>query len=106
MALLTGAAQSTELEVVVANIRSGKGLIRVAICSPDTFLKESCQWHGQAYQDEAEIGRIPRNFFGLPTVGIGFSNDAPFRFGPPSFTDAAFRLGTAGGRIRINLRYF
>ena len=128
MALLTGGAHTAELEVVVANIRSGKGIIRVAICSPDTFLKESCQWHGhgkaaagevkvvvevppgawaaQAYQDETEIGRIPRNFFGLPTVGIGFSNDAPFRFGPPSFADAAFRLGAGGGRIRINLRYF
>jgi len=128
MAVLTGGAQAAKLEVVVANIRTGKGHIRVAVCSADTFLKESCQWNGrvkaapgevtitldvppgawaaQAYQDETDIGKIPCNFFGLPTVGIGFSNDAPFRFGPPSFADAAFRLGPSGGRIRLNLRYF
>lgn len=126
--MLAGSAQAARLEIVVANVRSGKGHVRVAVCSPDTFLKETCQWyaHGkaapgevtvtlevppgtwaaQAYQDEDDIGKIARNFFGLPTVGIGFSNDAPFRFGPPSFADAAFRLEPGGGRIRLNLRYF
>lgn len=126
--MLAGGAQAAKLEVVVGNVRSGKGHVRVAVCSPDTFLKETCQWHGQgkaapgevtvtldvppgtwaaqAYQDENDVGKITRNFFGLPTVGIGFSNDAPFRFGPPSFADAAFRLGAGGGRIRFNLRYF
>ena len=125
--MLAGGAQAAKLEVVVGNIRTGKGHIRVAVCSADTFLKD-CQWraHGkavpgevmvtldvppgtwaaQAYQDETDVGRITRNFFGLPTVGIGFSNDAPFRFGPPSFADAAFRLEAGGGRIRLNLRYF
>ncbi len=126
--MLASGAQAAKLEVMVGNIRSGKGHVRVAVCSPDTFLKETCQWYGhgkavpgevtvtldvppgtwaaQAYQDENDIGKIARNFFGLPTVGIGFSNDAPFRFGPPSFADAAFRLGAGGGRIRLNLRYF
>lgn len=126
--LASSGVQAARLEVVVGNIRSGKGHIRVAICSPETFLKETCQWHGQgkaapgevtvtldvpsgtwaaqAYQDENDVGKITRNFFGLPTVGIGFSNDAPFRFGPPSFADAAFRLGAGSGRIRLNLRYF
>ncbi len=128
MVILNAGAQAAKLDVVVANIRSGKGHIRVAVCSANTFLKESCQWNGrgkakpgevtvtldvppgtwaaQAYQDEDDIGKIPRNFFGLPKVGIGFSNDAPFRFGPPSFSDAAFRLDPSGGRIRLNLRYF
>jgi len=125
---LSGNVQAARLEVVVGNIRSGRGHIRVAVCSPATFLKETCQWNAhskaaagevtltldvppgtwaaQAYQDEDNVGRITRNFFGLPKVGIGFSNDAPFRFGPPSFADAAFRLGPGGGRIRFNLRYF
>jgi len=126
--MLAGGAQAARLEVVVGNIRNARGHIRVAVCTADTFLKETCQWraHGkaasgevtltldvppgtwaaQAYQDETDVGKITRNFFGLPTVGIGFSNDAPFRFGPPSFADAAFRLGAGGGRIRLNLRYF
>jgi len=126
--ILAGGAQAAKLEVVVGNIRNARGHIRVAVCTADTFLKETCQWrtHGkavrgevtltldvppgtwaaQAYQDETDVGKITRNFFGLPTVGIGFSNDAPFRFGPPAFADAAFRLDAGGGRIRLNLRYF
>jgi len=126
--LLPGIAQAGKLEVVVAKVRNGKGHVRVAACSVDTFLKESCQWNGevkaapgavtvtldvppgtwavQAYHDEDDSGDVTRNFLGIPTEGLGFSNDAPFRFGPPKFADAAFRLGADGGRIRLNLRYF
>jgi len=121
-------AQAAKLEVVVANVRSGKGRVRVAACSAETFLKDSCQWNGevkaapgevmvtlevppgiwavQAYQDEDGSGKVTRNFLGIPTEGLGFSNDAPFRFGPPKFADAAFRLEPGGGRIRLTLRYF
>jgi len=121
-------AQAAKLEVVVANVRSGKGRVRVAACSAETFLKASCQWNGevkaapgevmvtlevppgiwavQAYQDEDGSGKVTRNFLGIPTEGLGFSNDAPFRFGPPKFADAAFRLEPGGGRIRLTLRYF
>ncbi len=42
----------------------------------------------------------------MPTEGIGFSNDAKMRFGPPSFADAAFTLGAAGGQIALALRYY
>lgn len=125
---LPHAAQAAKLEIVVAKVRNGKGHVRVAVCSPELFLKDSCQWNGdikatpgevtlaldvppgtwavQAFQDEDDSGEVTRSVLGFPTEGIGFSNDAPFRFGPPKFTDAAFRLGAGGGRIRINLRYF
>ncbi len=125
---MAGSVQAAKLEVVVANVRSGKGHVRVAACSADTFLKDFCQWNGevraapgevmvtlevppgvwavQAYQDEDGSGKVTRNFFGIPTEGLGFSNDAPFRFGPPKFADAAFRLEPGGGRIRLTLRYF
>jgi len=126
--MVANVAQAAKLEIVVANVRSGKGHVRVAVCSPETFLKDSCQWNGeikaapgevmvtlevppgvwavQAYQDEDGSGKVTRNFLGIPTEGLGFSNDAPFRFGPPKFADAAFRLEPGGGRIRLTLRYF
>ncbi len=126
--MVASVAQAAKLEVVVANVRSGKGRVRVAACSAETFLKDSCQWNGevkaapgevmvtlevppgiwavQAYQDEDGSGKVTRNFLGIPTEGLGFSNDAPFRFGPPKFADAAFRLEPGGGRIRLTLRYF
>ena len=117
------------LEVTVANVRSGRGFVRVAVCPKASFLQPSCPWKGsapaqsgsvvvtiagvppglyaaQAYQDETDIRSIPRTLFGIPEVGIGFSNDAPFRFGPPRFGDAAFQVGAGGGVIGLRLRYF
>ena len=114
--------------MVVANVRSGKGHVRIAVCTAETFLKDTCQrstevrsapgevkvaldvppgtWAVQAYLDEDDIKRISRNFLGIPTTGLGFSNDAPFRFGPPKFADAAFHHEPGGTRIRLTLRYF
>lgn len=128
MALLTGTAHAATLEVVVANIRNGNGRVRVAACTAETFLKDTCQvvgnakaaagevmvrlevppgtWAVQAFLDEDDNREINRSFVGIPTEGLGFSNDAAFRFGPPRFADAAFILTAGGGRIRLNLRYF
>ena len=126
--LASTAASAVTLEVTVANVRNNKGHVRVAACTQATFLKEHCAytaqvpsvagetvvrlevppgtWAVQAYQDENDSGKIDRNLLGMPKVGLGFSNDAPFRFGPPSYGDAAFQLGAGGGRIRLTLRYF
>lgn len=128
MTLLPGAAGAATLEVVVANVRNDRGHVRVAACTQQNFLKEFCKYNGdakatagetvvrvelppgtwavQAYQDENDNEQVDRNLVGIPTEGLGFSNDAPFRFGPPSYGDAAFQLGAAGGRIRLTLRYF
>ena len=127
-ALLVLPVRAATLEVTVANLRNGTGDVRVAVCSPATFLKEKCEYNGlaparagetvvrvegvppgvwavQAYHDEDRNTEVTRNLLGMPTEGIGFSNDAPFRFGPPTYADAAFQLGPAGGRIRLRLRY-
>jgi uncharacterized protein (DUF2141 family) len=114
--------------VVVTGVRNAQGQVRVAICSRDRFLQPECQhvdqapartgevtvriqnvppgtWAAQAFHDEDGDGKIGTNLLGLPTEGLGFSNDARFRFGPPSFDDAAFQLGRTDGRIRFKLRY-
>ena len=117
------------VDVTVTGVRSAKGHVLVAVCDRSHFLQESCPYHGrspaqvgsvtvhvtgvppgvyaaQAFQDENENGKVDRNLFGLPTEGIGFSNNAPMRFGPPSFDAAAFSLGPGGGVISFSLRYF
>ena len=135
MALLTllavqpASAQQAVLEVTVTGVRSAAGHVLVAVCDRATFLQETCRYKGrvqaavgsvvvritgippgqyaaQAYADANDNGRIDRNFLGIPTEGIGFSNDAPMRFGPPSFADAAFTLGAEGGRISFGLKYY
>jgi uncharacterized protein (DUF2141 family) len=129
VAIASAQAESASLDVTITGVRSAAGHVLVAICSRDTFLQETCQYRGstparpgsvvvrivglppgvyaaQAYQDENDDHRVNRNLFGIPTEGIGFSNDAPMRFGPPSFADAAFSVGEAGGRIQLKLRYY
>lgn len=122
-------AVAADLSVAVGNIRNGQGMVRVAVCTRDTFTKSGCPFTAseparpgqvtvtlrgippgtyavQAYHDENENRQIDRNFFGLPEEGIGFSNDAPIRFGPPSFADAALAIGDGGGTTALTLRYF
>ena len=55
------------------------------------------------YHDENGNGAFDQGIFGIPLEDYGFSNDASGFFGPPSFADAAFRIGAAGGRITIRL---
>jgi uncharacterized protein (DUF2141 family) len=120
-------ARAATLEVTVTGIRNAAGDIRVAICSRARFLQETCEhvahapaavgsvtlrvpdvppgvWAAQAFHDENRDGKID-TVLGIPTEGLGFSNDAAFRFGPPDFNEAAFRLGPGGGVIRFSLRY-
>lgn len=116
------------VEVAVGGVRDGRGHVRVAVCPPREFLTERCAHNGraparpgtvvvrvpgvppgtyavQAWHDEGDTGRIGRNVLGIPREGVGFSRDAPFRFGPPRFADAAFEVGPAGGRTALTLRY-
>ena len=128
-AAATAAAEPSAIVVTVSGVRSSGGHVLVAICDRDHFLHETCPYHGrvsaspgavtvhiadvppgtyaaQAFQDENDNGKIDRNFFGLPTEGIGFSNNAQMTFGPPSFDAAAFTVGASGGVIGLKLRYF
>jgi uncharacterized protein (DUF2141 family) len=122
-------ARADPLIVTVAGVRSDVGSVRVAVCSKANFLKPTCEhvgsapakagevvvrleavppgtWAAQAFHDEDDDGKVGTNLIGIPTEGLGFSNDVRFHFGPPSFNDAAFALGPGGGRIRFTLRYF
>lgn len=127
--VMAAPAGAADLSVAVGNVRNDHGLVRVAVCTQDTFLKRGCPFTGseparpgqvtvtvrgippgtyavQAYHDENENRQVDRNFFGLPEEGIGFSNDAPIRFGPPSYADAALAIGDGGGTTALKLRYF
>jgi uncharacterized protein (DUF2141 family) len=60
----------------------------------------------EAFHDEDDNGKLERSFFGLPEEGMGFSNDAPMRFGPPAFGAASFDVGGMDGQIRFSMRYY
>ena len=60
----------------------------------------------QAFHDEIGNLDLDRSILGMPEEDIGFSNDAPMRFGLLRFEDATIEVGAAGAATRLRLRYF
>jgi uncharacterized protein (DUF2141 family) len=54
------------------------------------------------FHDENSNGKMDTNFIGIPKEGVGASNDAKGRFGPPKFEAAAFQY--SGGRLELKVR--
>jgi uncharacterized protein (DUF2141 family) len=117
------------LIINVDNVRTANGTVHVDVCPEAKFLNDGCPWKGnakarvgltsvivtglkpgryavQAFLDENGNGEVDRGIFGMPKEGVGFSNDAKIRFGPPKFAEAAFGYDGAGQAIHLNLRYF
>lgn len=128
VALVLGqAAAAAPVTIDVSNVRSPMGHIRFSICSRATFLHDSCEFEAktpavvgtttivfadipsgryavQIFQDEYDDGIVHRGMLGIPTEGIGFSNDAPLHLHGPKFNEAAFDVGEHAVALRIRLR--
>jgi len=70
--------------------------VNVASVSPRSYAI-------QAYHDENDNLTVDRNFLGIPNEAIGFSNNAPVRFGPPRFDDAEVIVPPEGIRTALQL---
>lgn len=55
--------------------------------------------------DENDNDALDTNFLGIPKEGIGTSNNAKARFGPPKFRDAKFTVRDADVTQRITMAY-
>jgi uncharacterized protein (DUF2141 family) len=129
LALSPAAALASEVDVVVSGVRNDRGKVLVAVCTREAFLGPGCRWSIavparpgvvdatvdgvppgtyaiQVFHDENENLDLDRNFIGFPKEGLGFSNDAPMKYGPPSFEDAAIGIPTTGARATVTLRYY
>lgn len=115
------------LRIEVTNVRNATGKVHVDVCHQAEFLKD-CRiisevkavtgttvitigglapgnYGVQVTHDENGNGKVDRGLFGIPKEGVGFSNDAPIRFGPPKWADAVF--GVNGDKtISLKMRYF
>jgi uncharacterized protein (DUF2141 family) len=56
------------------------------------------------FQDLNGDGKLTKNGFGLPIEPYGFSNNARSTFGPPSFSQAAFKVSEKTSLIEITVR--
>jgi uncharacterized protein (DUF2141 family) len=57
------------------------------------------------FHDQNGNGKLDRNWLGIPSEGVGFSNNPPILAGPPSFDAASFVLDSHDRRIRIYVDY-
>ncbi len=57
------------------------------------------------YHDENDNGRLDTGFLGIPTEGLGASNDAKGFMGPPSFEKARVELRPGENRIVVHVNY-
>ena len=120
--------QPNVLRVAVSGVSSSRGHVRVDVCGRTEFLS-SCRYSGsapakpgetvvevkdlppgiyavQAYDDRNDNQKVDRNLIGMPTEGVGFSNNAPVPFSGPSFKDAAFTFDGGEKTISLHLRRF
>ena len=116
-----------QLRVVVKNIKSSNGSIRLALYSneKDFMKKEFSIAQEKASEGETVVSvgipfgtyaigvihdsndnmELDTNLIGVPKEGFGFSNDAMGLFGPPGFDKASFKFDE-NKEVTINLRYF
>ena len=125
------ASAANVIKVVVVDFHSNKGQANCALFgSADGFPETSakaikttnakiekqqalCGFSGVApgdyavavFHDENSNGRLERNFMGIPKEGVGASNDAKGKFGPPKFDDARFNYGGGSKTLTIHVQY-
>ncbi len=127
MFLSAALVQAANVTVNVSGIKGQSGMLRVALCSKQEFLK-SCEkvqpidikgvnaiavfkdikpgvWAVIVLHDENNNGKLDRDSkSGMPTEGYGFSMN-PVLFGPPRFEDAAISVQSADISIPLTLQY-
>lgn len=57
------------------------------------------------FHDENSNGKLDTNFLGIPREGVGASNNAKGRFGPPKFSAAAFQYSGERTDLKISIKY-
>jgi uncharacterized protein (DUF2141 family) len=83
--------------------------IRVKAATPVTkacfYLPGPDVYAVAVYHDANANHDFDRNRVGMPAEGYGFSNDAPTRFGVPSFDAARFAVKAGENSLRVKMRY-
>lgn len=127
-----GRKTATRLNVQVGALRSNAGNVIITVYGgdPSRFMaprgklarqrvttsapmSQACFWLPSAtdayavmvYHDANGNKDLDRSPAGMPSEGYGFSNDAPTKFGVPSFDAVRFGVKPSETTIRIKVRY-
>lgn len=118
------------LEITITNISPVKGQLLLAIYdSEDTFYDKEkvvkskvCKINADTetiqikdlpkgeyaiavIHDENNDNSLNTNWIGIPTEGMGVSNNPTSYFGPPDYEDAKFMYNGGNQKISITLKY-
>ncbi|MCB2078000.1 MAG: DUF2141 domain-containing protein [Novosphingobium sp.] len=127
LTLSAASPQGNPIVVSVGGVTASKGRVHVDVCPPAKFTREDCPWSAeapakagttvvtvpgvpagryaaQAYYDANDNGKADRNFVGMPTELIGFSNNVKVKLSRPKFEAAAFDHGDGPTRIAFSVR--
>jgi uncharacterized protein (DUF2141 family) len=128
--MLPGASPPARLDVGIEGLRSAKGVVRVCVTRDPGHFPD-CQSDPEArratvpavnpaprfddlpsgvyavslFHDENDNGRLDR-LAGIPTEGVGFSNNPRLLFGPPRFTQARFTVTDRQMDEKVRVQYF
>lgn len=80
---------------VVGTVSGGHAVCVFAHIAPGTYSMAS-------FHDENNNDKLDTGIFGIPTEGLGFSNNAKGSMGPPKYKDASFAF--PGGALVQDLK--
>lgn len=122
-----GPDDAADLTVVIDDVRSGDGVLRVQIMAvteggaegalvaalilPPALPQTRATLHGfpsgrylaRVHHDVDGDEQMATNLVGMPQEPWGVSNDARGRFGPPAVKDMIMTLGVDGAALRMTL---
>ncbi len=84
------------------------GEVAVSGASVDVVLRDLAPgtYALAVFHDENENGAFDQGLFGWPLEGFGFSNGAAAWFGPPTFAEAALRIGGPETVAIVSMTYW
>lgn len=127
--LLPEFAPCQKLTVVVSNVKSEKGYIRVALYNSGRSFMVTPVKTAEARAKEGHVmvvfqdvpegdyaatvlhdlndnKKMDENLLGIPKEGFGFSNDAMGALGPPGFKECIFPVTGSAVTTGIKLRHY
>ncbi len=121
------------LKITVTNLRSNQGVVYASLYDseegfPTDSLKAKIRLKAEilsshtaefvfsdleigknyafsVFHDENNNEKLDTNFLGMPKEGVGISNQAKGRFGPPKFKDAQFLFTNELSEIKLPIKY-
>jgi uncharacterized protein (DUF2141 family) len=124
---LAAPAMATDVKIRVHGVTSANGVVRVEVCTPETFMK-GCPYRAKApahpgivevtvpnvppgtyamlaHHDINNDGKVNRSLLGIPEEGVGFSRDPLLSMRAPTFDETSVPVAGPLAVVDITLKF-